>query len=66
MNYQTILAIVEFLGEEMTDEQAAKLMDECRFFCSISEMEKLRDQLTGPLYTLITMHEGEMGGYGRY
>ena len=67
MNHaERINAIASFLGDDMTDEQAERLMDEARN-CSTAELEWLRDVLPGgPLYTAISMHEGEMGGYGRY
>lgn len=66
-NVENIAAIANFLGSEMTEEQAKRLMDEARSSCSISDLERLRSVLDGgPLYTELSMHQGEMGGYARY
>lgn len=62
-----ILAIARFLGDSMTEEQAKRLMDDARATCSIADLEWIKECLPGgPLYTELSMHEGEMGGYGRY
>lgn len=64
---ERIYAITLFLGNDMTDEQAQRLVDDARANCSIADLEWLRGVLPGgPLYTDLAMHEGEMGGYGRY
>ena len=61
-----LLAIAEFLSDEMTDEQASRLMDEARQL-SIADRERLLNALPGgPLYTELSMHNGEMGGLCRY
>ena len=61
MTRQEVMAIAEFLGDDMTDEQAVKLMDEVR---RLGEDDKyyLYDYLPGSkLYTLLSEHFGEMG-----
>jgi len=60
-----ILAIVDFLGDNMTDEQSIQLMDEARQL-SIAEQEVLLSRTNGPFYTEISMYDGEMGGLSRY
>jgi hypothetical protein len=60
------MAIAEFLGNEMTDEQATRLMDDAREL-SIADRERLVNVLPGgPLYTEMSMHDAEMGGLSRY
>jgi hypothetical protein len=61
-----IIAIAEFLGDNITSEQSAQLMDEARQHLSIAEMEILKDHAQGDLYTSVSMYEGEMGGFARY
>lgn len=66
-NVENIAAIANFLGSEMTEEQAKRLMDEARSSCSISDLEWLSSVIGGSaFYTELSMHEGEMGGYSRY
>jgi hypothetical protein len=65
MTLDNILAIVEFLGERMTDAQASQLMDECRQL-SIADREILLAEVTGPLYGELSCHDSEMGGLSRY
>jgi hypothetical protein len=61
-----ILTIAEFLGENMTNDQADTLMDHAREL-GIRDKEILKANLPGtPLYTEMSMHEGEMGGFSRY
>lgn len=61
-----LLAIADFLGEEMTDEQSSRLMDESRQL-SIVDSERLYSNLQGGnFYTQMSMHNGEMGGLCRY
>ena len=61
-----VLAIVEFLGDDITDDQASKLMDEIKGM-SIVEKEIIMDRLNGgAMYTEMTMHDAEMGGFDRY
>ena len=51
---------------EMTDEQTAWLMDECRQL-SIADRERLLATVCGGnLYTELSMHAHEMGGLSRY
>ncbi len=66
MTANEILAIADFLGDEMTDEQTARLMDECRQL-SIADCERLLATVCGGnLYTELSMHAHEMGGLSRY
>jgi hypothetical protein len=65
MTLNEIKAVEQFLGSEMTDEQAMKLMDEARQL-SIADREELLMDCSGPLYTEMSMHDAEMGGLGRY
>ena len=66
MTANEILAIADFLGDEMTDEQAARLMDGCRQL-SVTDRERLLATLCGGnLYTELSMHAHEMGGLFRY
>ena len=66
MTADEILAIADFLGEEMTDAQAERLMDECRQL-SIDDRERLLATVeVGPLYGQLSEHAREMGGLARY
>jgi hypothetical protein len=66
MTANEMMAIAEFLGGDMTDEQASRLMDEAREM-SIADRERLLNALPGgPLYTEMSMHDAEMGGLSRY
>jgi hypothetical protein len=66
MNAENIIAIANFLGDAMTDEQAVQLMDEARQL-SIADCEYIMDRINGgPFYTEMTMYDGEMGGLSRY
>ncbi len=59
MKTANLLAIAEFLGDEMTDEQASRLMDEARQL-SVADREHLLNTLPGgPLYTEMSMHNGD-------
>ena len=67
MTKNEILAIANFLGDKMTDEQSVRLMSEAKNGLSISEIEQLYAELEGgPLFTEVSMYDGEMGGLGRY
>ncbi|AYK20432.1 hypothetical protein [Aeromonas veronii] len=48
MDADDILNIVTFLGDEMTDEQAQRLMDQAKSCCSIADMERIKDAVGGP------------------
>ena len=66
MTANEMMAIAEFLGDDMTDEQATRLMDMARGM-SIADRERLYDAIPGgPLYTELSMHNAEMGGLYRY
>lgn len=61
-----LLAISEFLGDEMTEEQSKRLMDQAREL-SIYDKERLYDALNGgSLFTEMSMYNGEMGGLHNY
>lgn len=60
-----LLAIADFLGDDITDEQAENLMDEARQL-SISDRERILNVVGGKFYTQMSMHDGEMGGLSRY
>jgi len=59
-------AIVDFLGDEMTEDQATRLMDDARSELSIADVERLKANVSGPMYTQLSMYEGEMGGFQRW
>lgn len=59
-------AIIDFLGDEMTEDQAVRLMDDARSELSIADMGVLKASVSGPMYTELSMYEGEMGGFSRY
>ena len=64
--FNELLAIAEFLGADMSDVQAERLMDAAREL-PIADRERLLDCLDGgALYTEISMHDAEMGGLARY
>lgn len=66
MTADEILAIADFLGEEMTDAQAERLMDECRQL-SMADRERLLATVeAGPLRGQLSAHAREMGGLSRY
>jgi hypothetical protein len=65
MTLEQIIEIVEFIGDGITDDQADRLMGEAKGL-SVAEMEILKQNISGPVYTLISMYEGEMGGFSRY
>ena len=66
MTANELIAIAEFLGNDMTTEQATRLIDDAREL-SISDRESLLNTLPGgKLYTEMSMHDGEMGGLSRY
>lgn len=65
-NINELIAIADFLGDEMTEEQSIRLMDDARSL-SIADRERLLNALPGgPLYTEMSMHNAEMGGLSRY
>jgi hypothetical protein len=61
------LNLADFLGDEMTEEQAIRFMDEAKQVLSIAEIEVLLNELPGTaLYTEVSMYDAEMGGLSRY
>lgn len=66
MKANEILAVADFLGSCITDSQAESLMDEIRRL-SITDREFVVSNLDGGiLYTLLSEHRGELGGFERY
>ena len=70
MTIEEIIAIADFLGDDITEDQFWRLADEARKL-SIADRERLHARLHarfcgGPLYTEISMNRAEMGGYHRY
>jgi hypothetical protein len=55
------IAIAEFLGEDMSEEQTTRLMDEAKSELSHADIEKLSGHVTGPLYTDLSEYYGECG-----
>lgn len=64
--YDKIAAIIDFLGDNISDDQCAELMDRIKSNLSIAERERLLNKAVGPIYTDLSMMAGEMGGFGRY
>ena len=61
MTRNEILAVTNFLGDNITIEQADQLMDEARQL-SMADIEWLYNNVEGgPLYTDLSMTMGEMG-----
>ena len=64
---QDFLNLAHFLGDEMTEDQASRFMDEAKQCLSISEIEILLQRLPGTaLYTEVSLYNSEMGGLNRY
>jgi len=55
------IAIDDFLGDAMTEEQATRLMDEAKRELSQADIETLAANVSGPLYTDLTEYYGECG-----
>jgi len=66
MLLRDFINIANFLGEEMTEEQATRLMDEAKDHLSISDIEILAQNCSGEFYTQVDMYNAEMGGLSRY
>ncbi|MFA5920117.1 MAG: hypothetical protein WC856_02350 [Methylococcaceae bacterium] len=62
-----ILSILMFLGDEITDKQCSRLMDDARVNLYPSELGVLKNNINCPssLYTALSEYEGEIGGFGR-
>lgn len=67
-NLQYYLNVCDYLGEDMTPEQAQKLMDQAKQNLSINDIDRLKNSvgLTGPFITEISQYNAEMGGLNRY
>lgn len=65
MTVEEIITVLDFLGEGITDEQVYRLMDEARQLSSLDKIW-LKAHASGAMYTELSMHEGEMGGFDQY
>ncbi len=66
MTTNELIAIANFLGDELTDDQADRLMNEVRQSVSIADREVVLSCLNGgKLYTALRENERELGGYSR-
>ena len=64
---QDFLNLADFLGDEMTEKQAIRFMDQAKECLSLSEIEVLLEKLPGSaLYTEVSIYNAEMGGLSRY
>ena len=61
MTSNEIMAIAKFLGEDMTEEQATRIMDEAREMI-IEYLEDLLNEIHGcPIHTKLITQFGELG-----
>lgn len=66
MTTNQLIAIANFLGEDITEDQVNRLMDEVRKSFSITDREDILSCLDGgPLYTALRENECELG-YSMY
>lgn len=63
---QDFINVAEFLGDEMTEEQASRLFDQAKNELSITDIKKLHDNVGGLLYRELSQYNAEMGGLSRY
>lgn len=66
MTCEDFLAINDFLGENITEEQCKRLMDKAKRELSKDDLTFLLNNVCGPMYTELSMYNGEMGGLNRY
>ena len=67
MTTNELIAIANFLGDEITEVQVNRLMDEVRQSVSIADREVILSGLDGNgFYTALRENECELGGYSRY
>lgn len=55
------ISILDFLGDEMTEKQAERLMDQARHHLSVDEMQTLCEWSNGPMYSELSQFNAEMG-----
>ena len=61
MTSNEIMAIAKFLGDDMTDEQATRIMDEAREMI-IEYLEDLLNEIPGcPIHTKLITHFDALG-----
>lgn len=65
-DYDRILGIIEFLGDCITDDQCAELMDQIKRDLSKAEQEQLLNEAIGPIYTDLSQYNGECDGFERH
>ena len=63
---QKYIYAASFLGDDMTEEQATKLMDDAKQELSIEEIQILMQNVGGAFYGELSQYNAEMGGLGRY
>jgi hypothetical protein len=57
------IAIANFLGDDMTEEQASQLMDEAKADLSAAEIERLQSNIKSRLYTSCSEYRAECGQF---
>jgi hypothetical protein len=61
------LAVANFLGDDMSEDQASDLMDQAKGVLSIADFERFMTQVDcGNMYYELSQYNGEMGGLSRY
>ena len=66
MDLNSAIAIMNFLGNKMTEAQASELLNQMKGNVSIAEMEYFLQIATGPMFAELSQYNAEMGGLGRY
>jgi hypothetical protein len=59
MTLNDVYAICDFLGEDMTEEQAQSLMDQMKANLSKAEMEMAYESLPGKMYYYLSEYRAE-------
>lgn len=65
-NLHYFLNLVEFLGDDMSQDQAIRIVDEAKRELSMNDMERFKANATGEIYYLLSEFEAEMGGFERW
>ena len=59
--------VLDYMGDQITDEDASNLMDRAKQVLSISDIEKLQNHPNaGNFYTEMSQYNAEMGGLSNY
>lgn len=61
--YKEIVAVVEFLGDEMTEEKAQRLFDQAKRELSQAGLMQLAHDYPSHFYYLVSEYAGEIGGF---